>query len=143
MNMVRLLSLVAVLCATGCETSSRTRYESQTWHNVSGTVTLDGQPLAGALVRFVGKDRIPSSGVTDAGGVYHLQFDTLQSGITGGAKQVEIRTRFRSEDTDSREGTGTEVEPVERLPSKYNDDSTLTASVSATSTRFDFDLKSE
>jgi hypothetical protein len=141
MNMVRLLSLAAVMCAVGCETSPRTRYESQTWHNVSGTVTLDGQPLAGALVRFVGKDRIPSSGVTDAGGVYHLQFDTLQSGITGGAKQVEIRTRFRSEETDSQEGTA--AEPVERLPAKYNEESTLTASVSATSTRFDFDLTSE
>ena len=67
-----LLALVA-LCLSGCGSS-----EGYTLVPVSGTITLDGQPLAGASVSFQrsgGEATVgPGSGaVTDASGKYELK----------------------------------------------------------------------
>jgi hypothetical protein len=68
-----LLLMLAVLCLSGCGSS-----DGYTLVPVSGTITLDGKPLAGASVSFqrTGGDTTvgPGSGaVTDASGKYELK----------------------------------------------------------------------
>lgn len=64
---VLMLFMVCMVCmATGCGKTSIPSYP------VSGTVTLDGQPLEGATVMFVPKAGPPHGAVTDASGGFSI-----------------------------------------------------------------------
>lgn len=53
--------------------------------SVTGTISLNGQPVQGVEVTFVPKAKIrPSVGVTDAQGRYKAQFVARQSGVALG-----------------------------------------------------------
>lgn len=94
-----------VLCLSGCGSS-----EGYTLVPVSGTITLDGQPLAGASISFQragGEATVgPGSGaVTDAGGKYELKTAEVESrpGAVVGMHVVRItgvqEQRDASDDT--------------------------------------------
>jgi len=95
---------------------------------VRGTVTLNGQPLAGVVVSFqpVAKGR-SSSGVTDKEGRYQLTYLRDIEGARLGQHKVQIATAF----------VATSEEP---LPSRYNQKTTLTVEVEADKREYDFDL---
>jgi hypothetical protein len=98
---------------------------------VQGVVTLDGRPLAGAVVIFEPKAEGRSSrAVTDAKGHYRLVYLRDISGALLGTHTVRIFT-------------ATEKYPQERLSKKYNKESTLTAEVAAGANECDFVLKSK
>lgn len=79
--MPHLLVAVAVLAA-GCGTGLVT---------VSGTVTLDGSPVAGAKVTFIPTgDGIPASGTTDAAGRYELAIGSGRLGVPPGRYAVTV-----------------------------------------------------
>lgn len=100
---------------------------------VSGKVTLDGQPLNGALVTFYPKDGRPSMGTTDSSGSYALNYTRDQPGAIVGDHIVRITTGLVS---------GEETHKVkETVPAKYNSQSELTASVSKDNNTLNFDLK--
>src|SRR5262245_4568186 len=65
-------------------------YDSLELVEVSGKVTLDGQPLAGAAVRFEGPPGRFSSGTTDTQGMFRLMYDSNQAGCMPGEKTVRI-----------------------------------------------------
>lgn len=132
------LALSALLVAVGCSTSPQIDYESAGLVDVSGTVTMDGRPLADALVIFETEDKRFSYGRTDGNGHYQLQFDTVAKGVMPGPKTVRI----------SMSGAATEEEAatrrVETVPKKYNKESELRVEVKPGEDQtFDFDLKSE
>ncbi len=107
---------------------------------VSGTVTLDGEPLANALVSFYPEEEGKrfSTGTTDASGHYELVYTNDQKGAAIGKHVVKITTA-----TVQGEG-GPARPPKEKLPAKYNDDSTLTVDVtSGSNTGVDFDLQAK
>ena len=53
--------------------------------SVTGTITLNGQPIQGVEVTFVPKTKIrPSVGITDAKGRFKAQFVERQSGVALG-----------------------------------------------------------
>lgn len=110
---------------------------------VSGVVTLDGQPLAGAAVLFESAERSFSSGTTDKAGRYQLSYSSEQRGVKPGRKTVRIRTRpvATEEPTDGGRSEGTAPNP-ERIPACYNVRSILSADVDARHRTFDFALKS-
>lgn len=95
---------------------------------VKGIVTLDGGPLSGARIAFVpktpdahGNGRV-STGVTDDKGAFELLYGPGRKGAIVGEHTVQI-SKF----------SGTAEEPgIESLPARYNTDSELTATVSAT-----------
>ena len=58
--------LLVLLAAAGCGKTGVPTYP------VSGTVTLDGQPLDGATVMFVPKSGPPHGAVTDAAGAFSI-----------------------------------------------------------------------
>jgi len=116
---------------------------------VSGTVTFDGAPLAGAQVNFSPKtegEGLPGYGYTDASGKYKLQ--TMQgeadAGTTPGEYLVTI-LKFEPQETPPEVEGKPSVQlppPKSLIPVRYNraETSGLTATVSKDSTTFDFQL---
>lgn len=124
--------LLAVLTAAvaamgGCSRSGRPALGT-----VSGTVMLDGHPLANAAVRFTpaGKGRT-SQGVTDHAGRYRLAYLRDIAGANLGRHAVRITTA--TEENGGRE----------TLPQRYHAATVLEATVSAGDNRCDFPLESQ
>jgi len=147
-----------VISFAGCSTKPTVDYGKVTLLSVSGTVTLDGKPLANAVVTFENPDTSFSYGMTNPSGKYSLQFDSVKSGCTPGKKTVRISTKRKilglnsNEEAGDAEGArgGAEEESttkvasvVEQVPDRYNKKSELTVEVSSDKTNFVFDLKSK
>jgi hypothetical protein len=113
---------------------------------VTGKVTLDGQPLAGVTVRFEGPPSRFADGKTDSGGNFQLMYDSTKPGCTPGEKVVRITSGAPGEETEEGapvEGPDGKVAPqVQTIPAAYNTTSQLKADVSSSNKYFTFDLKS-
>src|SRR4029453_18299896 len=89
--------LLAALALSGCGKSKLTVAP------VSGTVTLDGAPLAAASVMFQPKDGgRPSFGVTNAQGHYILEYSMSELGAKVGPCTVRITTENRGDGAGSK-----------------------------------------
>jgi|SRR5215469_11396981 len=115
---------------------------------VSGTVTMNGKPLAGALVIFspVAKEGridagIGSSGKTNDKGEYTLTSDTGRPGALVGKHRVSVSLMSSgSGESDDRRRPG---QLVNQVPVRYNGKTELTYDVPAGGTdKADFALKS-
>lgn len=120
------LALVFIAVSAGCSRSERPELGE-----VSGVVTLDGQPLPDALVLFTpeGEGRT-SQALTDAEGRYRLAYLRDIVGANVGPHHVRIRTA--TEESGGKE----------RLPAKYHAKSVLTATVAPGANLVDFPLSS-
>lgn len=103
---------------------------------VSGTVTLDGVPLADAEVIFRPVNGRPSFGKTDATGNYQLRYSAEKMGALLGSHSVTISTAGdQPDDEDAPTGK-------EKVPAEYNSRTTLSAQVTAgMKDPINFDLK--
>lgn len=103
---------------------------------VSGKVTLDGQPLAKALVEFIpeGTSGVVAIGRTDEQGNYTLMASRSAQGATIGPNKVRITT-FEIIDDNGRQ----RVVP-ERVPSRYNSQTELRVTVAPRSNTLNFEL---
>lgn len=109
--------------------------------DVSGTVTLDGEPLAGATVTFTPVETDiggPSIAQTDEDGYYELRFSISKFGAAVGEHVVQITTAGITEDAD-----GNEVETPERVPARYNVQSELRYTVESGDNQIDILLESD
>ena len=104
---------------------------------VEGTVTLGGEPLDGALVRFQPSNGRPSGGRTDSEGHYELIYSRGREGALPGEHIVTISTFQRG---DPEEGTPT---LIERVPARYNSKTELKETVEAGDNVIDFNLEAE
>jgi hypothetical protein len=109
---------------------------------VSGKVTLDGQPLAKVSLQFTPETPggSPSYGVTDSEGAYELLFSNERSGAMPGKHRVEILP-VEPETDDG--GKPVEGAVVVTIPGKYSQPGSLTADVKAGSNNIDFALDSK
>jgi hypothetical protein len=133
------LLLILALAAIGCG-------EKFPLAPVAGTVTLDGNPLAGARIGFepVRGGDSPEAGpgsyaTTDANGRFELTALTGKKGAVVGKHRVWVRTMR------AREGEGGRlvVSMQERLPKRYNEETELEFVVPASGTnQANFDLTS-
>ena len=133
------IPLLVSLLLAGCGGSS------EKLAPVHGTVTLDGSPLADAMVEF---ELEPSENVyertsgsssrgrTDANGRYTLQYTHEKEGALVGKHVVRITTRSMTVDAE-----GKEVSVPERLPSRFNRNSELVREVKPRSNTIDFPLQ--
>src|SRR5262249_9456960 len=110
---------------------------------VSGTVYLNGKPLANALVQFqpIGTRENPnpgrgSFGATDANGKFTLRYDGEKDGAVVGNHRVAITTMINKQkvEIDPDKGSPDGVDPAqkpgpEKIPARYNDKTTLTFEV--------------
>jgi hypothetical protein len=112
---------------------------------VSGKITLDGHPLPPeGSIRFIPEKSsgIQTGAPVDANGEYHIE---NLKGLPPGKYRVQISSTEKPKAAPAIPGSGGMPPPaIERLPAKYNSDTTLTAEVSlAEPARFDFDLKTK
>lgn len=106
---------------------------------VHGTVTMDGEPLADALVTFAPVEPgRPAAGRTDEQGRYELVFSRDAEGALIGEHIVSISTY----NVVPGEGDSEKVVP-ERVPAKYNVNSQEKVTVEKGSNEFNFDLDSD
>jgi hypothetical protein len=103
---------------------------------VEGHVTLDGQPLADALVQFVpqGGKGVVSTGRTDSDGNYYMMASRTAKGASLGKNRVRITTY------EILDEGGKQVPVPERVPTKYNSQTELSATVEPGDNTFNFDL---
>jgi len=142
----QLLVLAVAVC--GCSGTSKP-YKTGA---VSGRVTLDGKPLAGARVMFqpvhnpeAGLISGPEGyGETDADGNYSLTTVFRDPGATLGRNRVMISTKKQERPPNNPDGPIREIAP-ERVPSKYfTDKAPLYFDVPAEGTNAaNFELKSK
>ena len=131
------IALIVVACvATGC---SQSKYDLV---SVSGTVTMDGQPLEGASVKFQPQGGgIMSYGKTDAQGRYALQTMADDPGAMVATHAVSIYKSSGTVDLSTEE-----AQPAVKqlVPEKYNYKTTLSFQVSpGGTTRADWSLESK
>jgi hypothetical protein len=125
------LAIVLPLFAAACNSEKLPGLGS-----VTGTVTMDGQPVADASVTFDGANpgEPPSLGQTDSAGKYELYYSRGHKGATVGEHAVRISTYG---------GAADDGEPrKETIPARYNAKSELKSDVKRGSNKFDFELKS-
>lgn len=137
----QLLITVGFLSALpGC--SGESGLEGPPRYAISGTVTLDGQPVDGGTISFLpAKSEFrPSGGPIVAG-----KFDVQQSmGPNEGLHRVEIHwwkpngRKYLDPDTGEMKDEVAEV-----IPDRYHLNSELSADVTEVSTSFTFDLQSK
>jgi hypothetical protein len=98
--------------------------------DVRGTVTLDGRPLARATVIFEPTNGgHASKAVTDAVGRYQLVYLRDTTGAIVGSHVVKV-------------STASEDNPKERVPARYNKQSTLAADVKSGANEYNVSLTS-
>jgi hypothetical protein len=111
--------LLALVAAAGCDSSA----EGPQTFAVTGEVTLDGQPVAGADVAFLPDtntpDTAPAQAVTDDSGRFEVvtifdQGRTTQAGMTPGTYGVQV-TRLQRPPPSA----GLSQAPRNMLPKKY------------------------
>jgi hypothetical protein len=132
---------LGMLTLAGCGDSDELPREP-----VSGTVTLDGKPLASGLITFQpeGTDIATQGGGPIESGEYAIPRD---QGLVPGKYTVSITSGGGSEtivdDTNNMPGMPP-VPSQETIPARYNTESELTAEVTAGgANRFPFELKTK
>ena len=123
----QIVCAITVLTILGCS-----RSQQPPLGLVSGTVTLDGVPLANAIVRFTpaGPGRT-SEGISDADGHYDLRY--LRAIPGANIDQHTVRITTASEENGGRE----------LLPPRYHSRTELEARVVFGSNDLDFALRSQ
>lgn len=120
--------LTAAILATGCGSSNL--------NEVTGKVTLDGQPTSGLEVQFEPNDPAmgtTATGYTQADGTYKLYYPGSQTGAPPGEYTVRITVA---------EGGETTGKP-RRVAPQYNSQSELTATVKPGPNTIDFEVTSQ
>ncbi|MBI1346004.1 hypothetical protein GC163_06920 [bacterium] len=120
---------------------------------VTGTITMDGEPLQGIAVVFQPDNGRPAYGKTDSTGKYELTYIRNTRGTKVGHNRVEIATSEEGEEDteeelgDDEESTGGGQKSFERkkvkIPVRYNLKSELEADVQPGENVFDFQLTSK
>lgn len=128
--------LLLSVSLSGCGSS-----DSLPLSSVSGQVTLDGEPLAGAQVVFQPADEqgTYSTARTDQRGHYTLRYSRRQQGALQGLHKVSISTEVR--DAEDENGNSTTI--PERVPAQYNRKSNLVKQVDSGYNKIDLQLSSQ
>lgn len=123
-----LLAKASTFLLLGCRSNSDLA-------SVRGKITLDGQALVDAFVVFAPTGQGTSSrGKTDSTGAYEMMFTDREKGAWIGENLVRIYTG----DVGRDGGGGAK----ERVPTVYNQSTTLKVDVKPGSNTLDFELKS-
>jgi hypothetical protein len=130
-----LIGLIAFMLF-GCAACGRSGPPRAPRFPVTGTVLLDGQPLAGGTISFESSEDL-AAGRAPASAEIHEGKYQLES--TPGDKQVKV---FYEEQTGQVDKTGLEI-TRQIIPARYNTETELKAHVAEEgSNEFNFDLQS-
>lgn len=137
MSKILLACCFAALAITIAGCGGR-EYTGEKQYALSGTVSVDGQPMEHGLIRFLAEGKGRNCGGPITNGTYSI---TEPMGANAGKHRVEI-TWNKPTGRKVKDAYGDEImdEYKEGLPEKYHKKSELTADVSAKQTKFDFPL---
>jgi len=108
---------VALLLSAGCDKSGKDKLVA-----VSGTVTLDGQPMKDGEISFSTPGEPPQ--------VLPIKDGAFQGEVKGGKRRVEIRAYKEGVASGGMYKNGEMAAPKQNyIPDKYNNSSQLTADV--------------
>lgn len=124
-----LVAGLVVLAIAGCSSESS---DLPAVAPVTGTVTLNGEPLASAVVVFESQAGHTAFGHTDTAGRYAIVAAGGRRGAIIGPNRVRINSR-----TDAPPGPGWK----DPIPARYNSATELSVEVVAGDNTFDFPLK--
>lgn len=119
---------------------------------VTGTVTLDGEPLQRVAVVFSPDNGRPARGRTDLSGKYELTYIHDTMGTKVGHNRVEIAPSEEDEQEEEEQATAGEtistakppaMREKPKVPARYNTKSILEADVKPGKNVFDFKLESK
>ena len=131
---MRIAAAVLAAACTGCGPES----DMPETAPVRGVVTLDGRPLGMARIYFSPQEGGQTSeAVTDPSGNYELRYKRDLPGATLGKHKVVITTYEEPTTNDDMTVTGG---MPERVPAKYNQQTTLEKEVVAGDNVIDFPL---
>ncbi len=134
--MRRTTATCLLLClAVGC---SGTPADQPDLGTVSGTITLDGSPLANAKVEFQPESGRPSYGVTNSQGEYELEYSPDAKGAKIGQHTVRITSRALGENAQG----DVVVTQAEQVPDVYNTKTELSVTVEPGDNDVPFELDS-
>jgi hypothetical protein len=142
------LTAVLALGLSGCMGGGGNAKPLPKTEPVTGTVTLDDQPLEGAFVTFIPSGTTPGiecSGQTDSEGVYRPKQTRGEEGVPAGTYKVVVSRFLRDgQPVDPNETGGAGGALTESLPPKYSNpgSTTLTAKVEEGGGEIDFQLSS-
>lgn len=119
------------LCCAGCGEGSPS--DTPELGQVTGIVTLDGNPLANVTVTFEPETGKPSFGGTDESGQYKLVYSKNEAGAKIGQHTVRVTTPKE----------GPEDAGKDPIPARYNTKSTLKKEVKAGSNEINLELTSK
>lgn len=107
---------------------------------VSGTVTLDGQPLKEGIIAFVGDQGYAVGVGPIRDGHYSLSESASRQGISAGSYQIRIESWEEEPGVEQPDGSFSKGIPA--IPERYLSTSTsgLTATVTPKDRKFDFEL---
>ena len=148
---VTIVGIIALAAIAGC--GKRGPYLA----SVTGKVTLDGKPVANAIVTFAPMDGgVASTGITDSDGTYRLGCH-LGEGALVGQHLVSVRSQPPMSDlvgstVDFEDNPNVRPDPdarfrlpvfVDPIPARYNDKSELVREVKAGKNVIDLELTSK
>jgi hypothetical protein len=147
--------LIVAIVLTGCPNSSQ-----PATYRVTGTVTMMGKPVDGAVITFVptSTEGQAASAITDADGKYALTTWQAGDGARPGDYRVKINKQEQTAVDPSKVVKNLTIEEEQKIyvenkkprppakslmPSKYQDESTsgLSHTVPKNSTTFDIEIK--
>lgn len=142
-------AFICLAVISGCsELKQSPDYSKLGLVSVTGTVTLDGQPVTAGSIVFEADDKTFSASDLDSSGRYVLRFNSEQWGVTPGEKTVRISGRpLPNEAREGGEGADPDSQSKEKsvssIPACYDQKSMIRLSVATGKSVFDFDLKSD
>lgn len=115
---------------------------------VSGTVTVDGEPVQGVAITFVPTTGTGNGayGATDASGKYDLQYRTGEPGIPAGEYMALFTKVVQPDGSPIPEGqTAADVNAVDMIPDRYRqmDGADRRVTVPQGGTTFDYDIRTK
>jgi len=126
------ICFLAVCTLIGCS-GNKTQFKAPL--PVSGTVTLDGQPMAEGTITLIGE-----GGATEQ---LPIKDGKFQGPVTPGKKRVELRSFKMGQPTKMGDQV-IEATPINFIPATYNTESKITADVTGSGiTPNSFEAKSK
>ncbi|QDU08970.1 carboxypeptidase regulatory-like domain-containing protein [Gimesia aquarii] len=138
---MRVIFLLTLICIVGSGCGGSQVSDQPDLGTVTGTVTMDGTALPGAMVIFSPEKGRSSMGTTDSEGKYEMIYVGDTKGAKLGNHKISITTVQEGNSEESGEETATTFK--ETIPAKYNTKTTLTEIVKEGDNVFDFELTSK
>jgi len=137
----KVIFFLTIICIVGSGCGGSQASDQPNLGSVTGTVTMGGIAIPGAMVIFSPEKGRSSMGTTDSEGKYEMVYVIDTKGAKLGNHKISITTAPEGNSEEPRDEAGATFK--ETIPAKYNTNTTLTEMVKEGDNVFDFELTSK